>query len=432
MIYLSKQTIKYSVNIMCLIILGSYVAKGALAVMQPVALLILLLNLILGSEEDNVILMMMLIPYNSLLIFSGASIRGIFYLIAALKLLKSHGKIRISKYILIVMSVWIFIEMANDIWFVEIFSLINIVCGMFYFGMVVGCMDFENIDTSLMANMLCISFVIAMGFSLMAGGGVQSYNNTIISYRFGQEALELGGAMAIPIYAGMIIAIMICRLVKKLGIQIVNIMAIVFAVVLGALTISRNFVLIVGIMMLFCIYWQIKHHNMRMLKIEGLCLVVLSITYFVYHELMDTVLWKFMERISKGESSRTEIYLDCLQYLFSNVKACLFGEGSINYPLLGAKQNYSFSMMAHNLFLDAWMSWGIVGMVCFGVILYVLGKKIKVVRCLKRESIYILPALGYFAAILTEGSFNYANVYMYILFCFIYMKGETREKIVGE
>ncbi len=431
MINISKRKIKYSLNIGCLIILASYVTKGFLSSLQPVALLVLLISLLFGTKEDNLVLMIMLIPYNSLLVLSGASIRGIFYLVASLKLLKRYGKIRISKYILVIMSIWIFIEIANDIWAVEIFSLLNIVCGMLYFGMIVGCMEFEKIDVSFMANMLCVSFIIAIGFALIAGGGLQSYNNTISSFRFGQEAVELGGAMAIPIYAGIIVGVMICRLSKNIGSQIVNLIVIVFVVVLGALTISRNFVLIFGVMILFCIYWQIKHYNIRMLKIEGLCFLLLAMAYFFNRELIDNVLLKFTERITIGESSRIDIYVDCLRYLFSNIKACLFGEGCINYHLLGEQQNYSFSMMAHNLFLDAWMSWGIVGITCFGVILYLLGKKLKVAQCLKRESIYILPALAYFAAILTEGSFNYANVYMYILFCFIYMRGEAIRKVVG-
>ena len=145
MINISKRKIKYSLNIGCLIILASYVTKGFLSSLQPVALLVLLISLLFGTKEDNLVLMIMLIPYNSLLVLSGASIRGIFYLVASLKLLKRYGKIRISKYILVIMSIWIFIEIANDIWAVEIFSLLNIVCGMLYFGMIVGCMEFEKI-----------------------------------------------------------------------------------------------------------------------------------------------------------------------------------------------------------------------------------------------------------------------------------------------
>ena len=78
--------------------------------------------------------------------------------------------------------------------------------------------------------------------------------------------------------------------------------------------------------------------------------------------------------------------------------------------------------MAHNIYLDALMSWGIIGFSCLLIIILYMVRNNFVIKQVKKNVFLLLPASIYFVATLTEGSFNYANTYIYILFVLSYMR----------
>lgn len=421
MIKIKKEFILDVIIILIFIVLGSYAINGRLMAMQPLAVIFLLVFLLGGNYKDNFGLLVMLIPFNNTLILAGISIRGIFYFIAAIKIIaftkkKAVGILLCSMYILLG------IEVINDFYYADVFSIFNNVSAILYFSVFILYKIYSEIDIYKLCNKFIISCLIALTYSLIAGGGIQAYNNTIDYYRFGQEATSLGGAMGIPIYTGLIIAIALERIFKQYGNQWINIVLISFCLLLGIMTVSRNFLLILGVIILFVVIENLQLKTLKVLGIQLLGIVAIFILYFKFQDLILNLILKFTVRIGGGESARLEIYKECINYLFSNIKALLIGEGSIGYTVIGQQNGYRFSAMAHNIYLDALMSWGIIGFSCLLIIILYMVRNNFVIKQVKKNVFLLLPASIYFVATLTEGSFNYANTYIYILFVLSYMR----------
>lgn len=421
MIKIKKEFVLDVIVILIFTILGSYAINGRLTAMQPLAVIFLLAFLLFGSYKDNFGLLIMLIPFNNTLILMGVSIRGIFYFIAAIKIIaftrkKAVGILLCPTYILLG------IEAINDFYYTDVFSTFNNVSAILYFSVFILYKIYSEIDIYKLCNKFISSCLIALICSLIAGGGIQAYNNTIDYYRFGQEASSLGGAMGIPIYTGLIIAIALERIFNQSGNQWINILLVSFCLLLGIMTVSRIFLLILGVVILFIVIENFHLKTLKVLGIQLLGLVAIFILYFRFQDLILNLIMKFTVRIGGGESARVEIYKECINYLLSNIKALLIGEGSIGYTIIGQQKGYGFSAMAHNIYLDALMSWGIVGFSCLFILVLYLIRNNFMIEQVKKNVFLILPASIYFIATLTEGSFNYANTYIYILFVVSYIR----------
>ena len=418
--------------ILIFVVLGSYAINGRLTAMQPLAVIFLLIFLLGGNYKDNFGLLVMLIPFNNTLILMGVSIRGIFYFIAAIKIIaftkkKAVGILLCPMYILLV------IEAINDFYYADAFSMFNNVSAILYFSVFILYKIYSEIDIYKLCNKFIISCLIALTYSLIAGGGIQAYNNTIDYYRFGQESTSLGGAMGIPIYTGLIIAIALERIYKQYGNQWINILLVSFCLLLGIMTVSRNFLLILGVIILFVVIENLQLKTLKVLGIQLLGIGAIFILYFKFQDLILNLIMKFTVRIGGGESARLEIYKECINYLLSNIKALLIGEGSIGYTIIGQQNGYGFSAMAHNIYLDALMSWGIIGFSCLFIIVLYMIRNNFMIKQVKKNIFLLLPASIYFVATLTEGSFNYANTYIYILFVLSYMRlSITKEHFKGQ
>lgn len=404
--------------IIVLVILASSAVGGAFANLHMLALIILIYLICSSNVEDSVAIFIGLIPYNNVLILNGFSIRGIIYLLAVVMLFVKR-KVKISKEILISSVVLFGIEFINDMFFTDIFSILNLLFTMLYFVLIIDNLRIDIVDKRWVLDISIMSFMIAMIESLIKGGGIQSYVNDISYYRFGQESTVLGGAMAIPIYAGIIIAISFIRIVNKERKMWINILLISTSLLFGIMTVSRNFIVIILAIIVFVLIWQISKGYLRFFYLDVVLLGVLLVGYYKFQNLIDILFGKFVNRISGGESARFEAWFDSLDYLFTHVRALFFGNGCISYPLIGERNNLAFSMMTHNLYLDAVMSWGLIGLIALCVIIYRMYIKWEVNITIKTESLYLLPLIVYAVANLTEGSFNYSNTYMYILLIFL-------------
>lgn len=432
MIKIKKELILYGIIILTFIVLGSFAINGRLTSLQPLAVLILLVFLLGGNYKENFGLLVMLIPFNNTLILMGSSIRGFFYFIAAIKIIVIPQK-KAVRILLYSMYILLGIEAINDFYYTDVFSMFNNISAMLYFSVFIIFKIYKEIDMYKVCNKFIISCLVALTYSLIAGGGIQAYNNAIDYYRFGQEATSLGGAMGIPIYTGLIIAIALERIYNQYGNQLINIFLMSFGLLLGIMTVSRIFLLILSVIVLFIVIENLQLKSIKVLGIQLLGIVAIFILYFKFQDLILNLIMKFTVRIGGGESARVEIYTDCINYLLFNIKALLIGEGSIGYPIIGQQNGYGFGAMAHNIYLDALMSWGIVGFSCLFIIVLYMIRNNFMIKQVKKNIFVILPASIYFVATLTEGSFNYANTYIYILFVLCYMRlSISKEYLKGQ
>jgi O-antigen ligase len=138
------------------------------------------------------------------------------------------------------------------------------------------------------------------------------------------------------------------------------------------------------------------------------------------------VLDKFAARNSSDDIStgRFDIYLSCINYLKDNLKGLFLGEGIEGYLQIGKNSNLYFQISAHNLYLDALMSFGIIG--CTAIFVSYKYYISKINRGKKMNLTLLMPFIVYLVMVNTGGSFGDYKTYMYLLYFPVYSFGTLR------
>lgn len=283
------------------------------------------------------------------------------------------------------------------------------------------------------------SFIFAMMYLLIQYGGLSSFismfsslsNGLTDSYRFGiQFGGTVGGAMAIPIYALLILAFSVDGLLQsenskilKLFIVLIDIVAFVF----GALTVSRSFYL--GLIILVALYLVSKTEGSRNAsrKIGAIVVVAFLAAFFVirYQDIIYQVIHNLFSRVSTdttgGTGGRTEIWEECLTYLGNHPLALLFGNGANGYPIVGEHLNKEFAAGSHNLYIDILMSWGVIG-ACS--VLGIIGETLRpkeLLYAMKQKTVCTIPffVLAFFAMTALRSNSMKTYIYFFITLQFI-------------
>lgn len=394
-----------------------------------IALILSLYYMFTNSPEENFDFLVAMIPYQYCWLISGTSLRGVMCLIptAMLPLKKRNGKAPFGCVLGTFML--IFSEVLNDMFHTGIPSFINTICPILYLGffsIMIGS-DTSNWDIIKMMKIFIISSTIACFANLLVGGGLSAYNNDIPWYRFGQESAEtyLPGAMELPLFSSISILIIISlfsyyhldNCYKRifwgglLGIHLL----------FGILTVSRVFILCMTVVFLLLFIWMIRYSNFTQLaKIIMFIFIVILFAMIFYYDLIALLINKMVDRLfitnSDVAHGRSFIWIDCIKYLFYNIKALLIGEGIEYYSVLGMQNGYYFSMMAHNFYLDVLMGTGVVG----ALSLIAMYKNIIRPDNKRNTLSYGILAIIIFA-FCVSGSLNYTRNYIYIMMGIIFM-----------
>lgn len=258
---------------------------------------------------------------------------------------------------------------------------------------------------------LSVSFMSAMLYIVKSSGGFKEYINNFMnasSYalRFGHEYGEtIGGAMAIPLYAALMIAFSVTLFLSGIKInifeKIFSVFSLIVAVVFGSFTISRSFYLcIVVIVLMFFLAGAKAKYKIFILICVAAFLMVL---YHNYYDIVNKIFNDLSLRVNNDSTmtgGRSEIWRSGLDYLSEHPIALLFGKGATRYQTMAAEKGYLFSAGMHNLVLDIVMSWGIVGLVLVVSLMTELFKKVSI-KCGKLPLSRFIPLITYLTFSLT-------------------------------
>jgi hypothetical protein len=350
--------------------------------------------------------------------------------VSIFKLFFQKAKYRLNILILISAIYLMIIELFNDLIIANHIHSLSVLHFMAYFIMFILRIDLGKYNhvyslRNLISGLIIALITISFGFNKTLDDLVYTEN----VFRLGEESgisRLLGGAMAVPIYSLLIISLLISYMfLNKTTIKekLILIPCIVFPFIVGFLTVSRLYLLGLGVFTI-CIILSVfskKGYKMMIFLLTGLSLLI---TYIYFNPIiLENILMKFGQRTTNGffNDIRMQIYISVIEYFGDNPEFLLLGKGALNYVLVGKEEGYLFSMMAHNLYLDALISWGVFGVLFLTYIITFYVKKCKSYSTNRVSILTVMPIVILTILYMTQGSFNYFDVYMYILFLILHI-----------
>ena len=160
---------------------------------------------------------------------------------------------------------------------------------------------------------------------------------------------------------------------KKAG----DLVMIISLLVLGALTASRTYLACLLIMVAF-LFWASKGGVKKKLKLLIGSLLFVLIAIVILYLLFPAALEAFVKRLQVDDLSggRLRLFVQYNEYLMSSVKSLLWGIGSLDLPW--KVKAYSISEgVPHNGIQEILVAWGILGLLLFLALIYVLIRRSK-------------------------------------------------------
>lgn len=181
--------------------------------------------------------------------------------------------------------------------------------------------------------------------------------------------------------------------------------------VIGFLSISQSFLIAWFVMLLWILLSSLQTSSSRMLKILLGLGIAVCFVYFFSTESINAYLARFTEAkgtsLGEATSGRTDIWKNYLTTIVNDTKLFFLGSG-IGGPLVGTKG-------AHNTYIEAFYTFGLVG-----VVLYL----ISLAQCVhlpreKRLLISFTPLLVFLVRLMAIGIAVNDTIWFYYLFAIV-------------
>lgn len=384
-----------------------------------------------GDSFDDLISYIFLIPTKAPISIDGKSVFFIFLGISVYKLLL-RGKIKLNKGSILYIelaSILVFIELINDFGKSSFGNYISLVFYLIYLLIFINCFQFDRYRNKAAIIALFITTWITLLFAIWASGGniLVFMNEDQGNVRFGEDVRGLGGAMGIPLYCLAVICISIYQIsytTARLSMKVIHLLSILFAVIIGLITVSRVFIL--GLLVIICFLFLLRFKKGKSSIASPIIILAVMLIIVIFNlDFFNRTIAKYAMRFiaNSEEDSRMSIYRGVISFLKTNPIALIMGSGAYNYVKIGKERNFEFAMMAHNLYLDMIMSWGLIGSTILISQIRVIGKRnARVGKVFNLPSSLLVVVL--MVCYMTGGSFNYYNIYIYILVLFpiVYIK----------
>lgn len=415
------------------ILYGVY-AMNTASQLNNIASIILLVVLITLPPDKDIYVYAALIPFYTF-VPQGSLIRlFFFFIISLIKIFWKNGT-EVERRYALCFFVWFGLEIVLDLFYAPGFDFTIILLMLYFVAYMIKCRNIDwEMGNNLMLIMIVSFSVVIIATALSSETSLTYYLQTINAQaRFGEDARSLGGAMDLPIYCSVALAVILCTFISKRHVgffqKILYISLMCLCIVFGSLTVSRSFILAIVIIVIWTYISLIKDnkHRNKIIPITLLALIVAFVLVWNSKEAILNILNKYSQR-DFFASSRSNIYSDCFDYLFTHPLNLFFGTGAFGYHYYGIVNNLSFRMFAHNLILDAIMSWGIIGTIAMFSMLCSYYSALKR-EYGKPEMICFLPLVAWGAIMMTGGTFNYVEPYLYLL---ILIKMTFSFKLLGD
>lgn len=343
--------------------------------------------------------------YESVFRWGTFSIWFILFLIYITKIVIKNFNKEIDFRILAAGICLMIIELFNDLSNVAMGQLFINLTTVIFLTLFITYSDYIIFSLFDIMFSLSVSFMTAMLYIVKSSGGFSEYINNFMdtstyALRFGHEYGEtIGGAMAIPLYAALIIAFSITMFISGIQLnlykKIFSAISLAVAIVFGAFTISRSFYLCLIVILVMFLFAKAKiKYKIAVLLCSAVFLIIL---YRNYNDVVKKIFEDLSLRVNNDSTmtgDRVGIWKSGLDYLAEHPVALFFGKGATRYQTMAAERGYLFSAGMHNLFLDIVMSWGIIGL---GLVINMTIKLLKKVNAGANEIMFVgfIPLITY-------------------------------------
>lgn len=358
---------------------SNYMAYSNILVI--IALLIGIIIIIRGTKISDLYLFTSLIPFFSSIKISDKSLEFLLLVLASAKIVfgTNTAKKKSIKYLfmgILMLSILLF----NDLYYGQFAEVFIYASYVIYVLVVINFVNFKDYDEVYAAELMLIAFFIAqISVFIEQGGDVQKFivQSYAAEYRLGESdegKNQLGGAMGFPIYSIMIINLTIKLFQTRISVYRKMLYTIISSItfLVAFLSISRVYLLgLAALMGCILIYLSMNLRKSTLFVFMLFVIIVVLFFKFVNNNVLDSVTEQYSVRIDnykKGED-RIAIYKDCIEYISNDYYCLLFGRGTFGYREIGKENNLQFRMSAHNIILDGFLTYGILGL-SFIVFLY--------------------------------------------------------------
>lgn len=385
-----------------------------------IAIFAVLLFVILKNPSDFFLLFLAISPFTAAFTIGGKGIFGFLIIASVLKMFLY--KKYYSKTVFLAGIVLIALELANDFANINIGIFVSMFASVLLFFMYTAYLDYNRLNVNEMLITLAITcFLEMLAVYIANGGNIAVYENDVNSMiRLGATEWQAAGAMEIPVYALMGICSLVVILMKNktsLLIKILSMAAIVFELYLSVLSLSRVFYLGLFAAVFFLLFFLFgeKKKGRAMVTISVLAMAVIAFWSWKGDYILLAFQRMMNRQMSDFSSGRLDIWKSCVEYLSSHPLRLLIGNGMRNYTQVGASLNADFSMSAHNLILDAVMSFGLIGCISLISIFAFSIKQLKRIYPVKALDMNKLPLLVYLVMKMTGGMFYYFQTFTFLM-----------------
>ena len=198
--------------------------------------------------------------------------------------------------------------------------------------------------------------------------------------RLGLADEEIGGMIINPNALGVQCVLAVGGLMQMRSSgqkRVFDALLMISILVLGALTCSRTYVACLFILVVFLfIVSDIGAKERFKLLLGSLAALLISVVllYLVFPVALETFIQRWTaEDLTSGRNALFVAYND---YLFSSVKACLWGLGSLNLDSKVMQLSIA-NNVPHNGIQEILVAWGIIGLVLFVAMILVLMRRSK-------------------------------------------------------
>ncbi len=236
------------------------------------------------------------------------------------------------------------------------------------------------------------------------------------------EITRYSGISYDPNFFALVDSILIAiLLLQKRRKSFTEAVVLVFLTVVGFFTFSKSYVLLLALILIVFAF-ENSRHPFRTMLIIGVTFGCLAlIDYFSGIKILALVQARFnaADNVNDLTTGRTELWLEYLDYILSNIRCLLFGNGFNALSLRKA---------VHNTYIDSLYRFGITGTALWSFYLWYCKKE--VVRKCRKKTSSLLPAVVFLLGVFFLSAFHFQQFWCCIFLAMIcpYLNGETQDE----
>lgn len=360
------------------LVLACMFLRNALHIEIPVSIILFfsVIPMCIATPSQMVAMLVSFIPLST-----GFQYKYALLLYLIIGVARFHRYIKPTKAVLIIIAMMVW-ELAHGLSgefsiseFMRCFAELLILC-------FIMCIKWDNVNIKLISRSLAIATI---GTCLIItyieiSGGLGSLINMIsqsaAEYRFGQDTTDGAtyglnfNANQLGFICNMAIASLLVLIARKEH-SILDIVMLGILVFFGLITLSRTFVAVALFLFAFFIFASPGSAKQRTRNIL-LFAIIAPILFLLVFEFTPSIIENFVARndtddITNGRAGLMTFYHE---HIFSSFEHCFWGIGLQGYGGKLANMYGHQVVVCHNGIQELWVTWGIVGVVLFALMIF--------------------------------------------------------------